>query len=100
MTAGSSGPFSAQRAIVLGRLPLCPASRRAAISKTEGNERMIGGRFHSRLLDEAMVGRQRAGRIGGRRHAGQVKCLAATASEVDGAPLARSAWLGHPLLTA
>src|SRR5258705_419386 len=53
-----------------------------------------------RLLDERMVRRQPARRIGDRGIAGERIGLAAAAAEIDAAPIAALAGLRHPVLAA
>src|SRR5438105_7364686 len=65
----------------------------------EGNETRGGDQgFLARDLDQPVVRRERAGGIGDPCVAGQVVGLATAAAEVDRAPVAATAWIGHPAL--
>src|SRR6185295_13226018 len=59
-----------------------------------------GARGGSSVFDQRVRGRERARRVGGGGRAREVEGLAAAAAEVDGAPRAALARLGHPGLTS
>src|SRR5580765_3405021 len=75
-------------------------SRRASGRSVEERCRPLRGSGLSRRFDEPVVGREMTGGIGGRGIPCEMKGLAAAAAEIDLAPLAAPARLGHPALAA
>src|SRR5262249_32841385 len=64
---------------------------------TEFERRRLAGSFPEGPLDDRGERRQVAGRVGGGGVAGQGEGLAAAAAEIELAPLAAAAGLGHPV---